>query len=100
MYLRHQPSLRRHHSSLFLANFDRIFQRMYVLTFWNTLLLEVLILSLINVVPSDAVMAPPIFGRSVNPIQTGKGGLSPPITTGTPKVFHLPASLPSLGREK
>ena len=38
-------------------------------------------------------LAPPIFGRSVNPIQTGEGRLSPPITTGTPNVFHLPAPL-------
>jgi len=37
----------------------------------------------------------PIFGRSVNPIPTGEGRLSPPITTGTPNVFHLPASLQS-----
>ena len=36
-------------------------------------------------------LAPPIFGRSVNP--TGEGRLSPPITTGTPNVFHLPALL-------
>jgi len=36
---------------------------------------------------------PPIFGRSVNPIPTGEGRLSPPITTGTPNVFHLQASL-------
>ena len=35
----------------------------------------------------------PIFGRSVNPIPTGEGRLSPPITTSTPNVFHLPASL-------
>ena len=33
------------------------------------------------------------FGRIVNPIPTGEGRLSPPITTGTPNVFHLPASL-------
>ena len=33
-----------------------------------------------------------IFGRSVNPIPTGEGRLFPP-TTGTPHVFHLPASL-------
>ena len=26
-------------------------------------------------------------------IQTGEGRLSPPITTGPPNVFHLPASL-------
>ena len=38
-------------------------------------------------------LAPPMFGRSVNPIPTGEGRLSPPITTGTPNVFHLPASL-------
>ena len=31
--------------------------------------------------------------RSVNPISIGEGRLSPPITTGTPNVFHLPASL-------
>jgi hypothetical protein len=36
---------------------------------------------------------PPIFGRSLNPIPTGEVRLSPPITTGTPNVFHLPASL-------
>ena len=29
----------------------------------------------------------------VNPIPTGEGRLSPPITTGTPNVFHLPAPL-------
>ena len=33
------------------------------------------------------------FGSSVNPIPTRKGRLSPPISTGTPNVFHLPASL-------
>ena len=38
-------------------------------------------------------LAPPIFDRLVNPIPTGKGRLCPPITTGTPNVFHLPASL-------
>ena len=38
-------------------------------------------------------MDPPIVGRSVNPIPTGEGRLSPPITTGTPNVFHLLASL-------
>ena len=40
-------------------------------------------------------LAPPIFGRSVNPIQTGGGQIMPTITTGPPKVFHLPASLSS-----
>ena len=34
-----------------------------------------------------ATAPPPIFCRSVNPIQTGKGRLSPPITTGPPNVF-------------
>ena len=29
----------------------------------------------------------PIFGRSVNPITTGEGRLSPPITTGAPPFF-------------
>ena len=43
-------------------------------------------------------LAPPIFGRSVNPIPTGEGRLSPPITTGTPNIFHLPASLPNRPR--
>ena len=38
-------------------------------------------------------LAPPIFCRSVNPIRTREGRLSPPITTGLPNVFHLPASL-------
>ena len=31
--------------------------------------------------------------RSANPIPTGEGRLSPPITTGTTNVFHLSASL-------
>ena len=43
---------------------------------------------------------PQIVGRSVNPIQTGEGRLSPPITTDTPNVFHLPASPASLKKEK
>ena len=41
-------------------------------------------------------LASQIFDRSVNPIPTGEGRLSPHITTGTPNVFHLPASLPAL----
>ena len=36
---------------------------------------------------------PPIFGRSVNPIPTWEGRISPPITTGTPNVFYLLAAL-------
>ena len=39
---------------------------------------------------------PPILGRSVNPIPTGEGRLSPPITTGPPNVFHLPTPLQGL----
>ena len=54
-------------------------------------------LCIIAVVPElggpGGPLALPIFGRSVNPIPTGEGRLSPPITTGTPNVFHLPASL-------
>ena len=38
-------------------------------------------------------VVPPIFVRSVNPIQIGEGRLFTPITTGTPKFFHLPAAL-------
>ena len=37
-------------------------------------------------------LAPPIFGRSVHPILTGEGRLSPPITTATPKMFS-PSSI-------
>ena len=36
---------------------------------------------------------PPIFGQSVNPIPPGEDRLSPPITTGTPNIFHPPVSL-------
>ena len=43
--------------------------------------------------PGGPLPPPPIFGRSVNPIPTGEGRLFPLITTGTPNVFHLPASL-------
>ena len=38
-------------------------------------------------------LAPPIFGRPVNPIPTMGGRFCPPFTSGTPNVFHLPASL-------
>ena len=52
---------------------------------------------LISVMPElwgpGGPLAPPIFGRSVNPISTGESRLSPPNTTGTPNVFHLLASL-------
>ena len=36
----------------------------------------------------------PIFGRSINPIPTRGGRFCPPFPTGSPKFFHLPASLP------
>ena len=36
---------------------------------------------------------PPIFGRPVNPIPIMGGRFCPPFTSGTPNVFHLPASL-------
>ena len=36
---------------------------------------------------------PPNIWQISYPIRTGEGRLSPPITTGTPNVFHLPASL-------
>jgi hypothetical protein len=36
---------------------------------------------------------PPIFGRPVNPIPTMGGRFWPPFTSGSPNVFHLPASL-------
>ena len=45
-------------------------------------------------------LAPPILGRSINPIRTGEGRLSPPITTGPPNVFHLPASLSHINELK
>ena len=44
-------------------------------------------------VPGVPLAPPPIFGRSVNPIPTEVGQIMPTITTGPPKVFHLPASL-------
>ena len=60
-------------------------------------ILRILISNQMSVVPEPGgpggPLAPPIFGRSVNPIPIGEGRLSPPITTGTPNVFHLPASL-------
>ena len=36
-------------------------------------------------------LAPPIFGRSVNPIWTGEDRLSPPITTGPPPQCFSPS---------
>jgi len=43
--------------------------------------------------PGGPLAPPPIFGKSVNPIPSREGRLSPSITTGTPNVFHLPAPL-------
>ena len=49
------------------------------------------------VVPGGArgAMAPPIFGRSVNPISTKGGRLCPPNNTGTPGFSDLPTDLKS-----
>ena len=41
-----------------------------------------------------------IFGRSVNPIPTEEGRLSPPITPGTPKGLPKNVTLDSQGRRK
>ena len=38
-------------------------------------------------------VVPPIFCRSVNSIPTKGSRFYPPFTTGTPNIFHLPASL-------
>ena len=43
--------------------------------------------------PGQGPLAPPTFGESVNPIPSEEGRLSPSLSTGTPNVFHLPASL-------
>ena len=43
-------------------------------------------------------MAPPDFGRSVNPISTKGGRLCPPNNTGTPGFSDLPTALSSVGR--
>ena len=45
--------------------------------------------------PGGPLPPPPIFGRPVNPIPTMGGRFFPPFTSGTPNVFHLPASLVS-----
>ena len=47
------------------------------------------------VVPGGAggAMAPPNFGRSVNPISTKGGRLCPPNNTGTPGFSDLPTAL-------
>ena len=47
------------------------------------------------VVPGGAggAMAPPNFGRSVNPISTKGGRLCPPYNTGTPKFSDPPTAL-------
>ena len=47
------------------------------------------------VVPGGAggAMAPPNFGRSVNPISTKGGRLCPPYNTGTPEFSDPPTAL-------
>ena len=51
-----------------------------------------------SVVPGDAggAIAPPDFGRSVNPISTMRGRLCPPNNTGTPGLSGLPTALTQL----
>ena len=41
---------------------------------------------------------PPNIWQIIYPIPIGEGRLSPPITTGTPNVVHLPASLFNIAR--
>ena len=44
--------------------------------------------------PAGGAMAPPDFGRSVNPISTrGEGRLCPSNNTGTPEFSNLPTTL-------
>ena len=72
-----------------------LFSGPYTAAQWSQRILKLDIA--ISVVPEPGgPLAPPIFCRSVNPIQTREGRLSPPITTGPPNVFHLPASLQTL----
>ena len=54
------------------------------------------------VVPGGAggAMAPPDFGRSVNPISTKGGRLCPPNNTGTPGFSDLPTALISMVKSK
>ena len=42
---------------------------------------------------AGGAMAPPDFGRSVNPISTKGDRLCPPNITGTPRFFDLPTAL-------
>ena len=42
---------------------------------------------------AGGAMAPPDFGRSVNPISTKGGRLCPPNNTGTPGFSDLPTAL-------
>ena len=53
------------------------------------------------VVPGGAggAMAPPDFGRSVNPISTKGGRLCPPNNTGTPGFSDLPTALAACERQ-
>ena len=55
-----------------------------------------------GVVPgrTGGAMAPPDFGRSVNPISTKGGRLSPPNNTGTPGFSDLPTALWLLMQEQ
>ena len=42
---------------------------------------------------AKGAMAPPYFGRSVNPISTSGGSLCPPNNTGTPGFSDLPIEM-------
>ena len=44
---------------------------------------------------AGGAMAPPKFGRSVNPSSTQGGRLCPPSNTGIPRFSDLPTALPS-----
>ena len=48
---------------------------------------DILLLSDAGTGGAGGPLSPPIFGRSVNPIQIGEGRLSPHITTGPPQCF-------------
>ena len=47
----------------------------------------------LSVMPEPGGPGGPLARRSVNPIPTMGGRFCPPFTSGTPNVFHLPASL-------
>ena len=58
---------------------------------------KILLNFIVSVVPEPGgpggPLAPPIFGRSVNPVQTRGGQIIPTFYYWPPVVFHLPAAL-------